>query len=296
MEMILNWGIEVILWLQQFHPSLDAAFEFITLAGNEKFFLLLLPLLYWCLDRRTGVRMFVLCLLTLYINEAAKVFFDQPRPAELNARVWCYTDDPAEGRFPSGHTQITTVTWGYLATQLRRRWLWILAVVMMALVPLSRLYLGIHFPHDLLGGYLIGLIILLAFIWLIPDVERWLDARKLSEQLIVAIAVPILMALLLPTESAVTACATLTGAGIGAVFERHWLRFGVQGGWQRRSLRYVTGLAILVGIWLGLRFAFASLEPAMPFRYLRYGLAGLWATFGAPWFFLKLGMASKDKE
>lgn len=296
METILNWGIEVILWLQQFHPSLDFVFESITIAGSEIFFLALMPLLYWCLDRRLGANMFVICLLSLYINETAKVLFSQPRPAELDSRVWCYTDKPSEGRFPSGHTQITTVIWGYLATQLRRRWVWILAGVMMALVPLSRLYLGIHFPHDLLGGYLIGLALLLAYIWLAPDIEKLFGARKLPEQLILIVAASTLMALIVRTENAVSSCATLMGAGVGMAMERRWVRFDVHGGWQQRSLRYIGGLIVLVGIWAGLRAAFASVELEMLFRYLRYGAAGLWATLGAPWFFLKLGLASKDKE
>ncbi len=296
METILNWGIEVILWLQQFHPSLDFVFESITLAGSELFFMALLPLLYWCLDRRLGARLFVLSLLSLYINEVAKVLFNQPRPAELDSRVWCYTDDPAEGRFPSGHTQITTVAWGYLATQLKRRWIWILAGVMLVLVPLSRLYLGIHFPHDLLGGYLIGLALLLAFIYLTPDIGKLLDARKLPEQVGIVVIVAVLMALIVPTENAVTASATLMGAGIGLVTERRWVQSGVRGAWWQQGLRYVGGLLVLVGIWAGLRAAFASLEPAMLFRYIRYSLAGIWATLGAPWFFLKLGLASKDKE
>ncbi len=296
MEAILDWGIRVILWLQQFHPSLDFAFESITLAGSEMFFMALLPFLYWCFDRHLGARLFVLSLLSLYVNEVAKVFFDQPRPAELDSRVWCYTDNPAEGRFPSGHTQVTTVTWGYLAAQLKRRWLWILAGVMMALVPLSRLYLGIHFPHDLLGGYVIGLLLLLVFIWLDSDLEKWFGRRGFFEQVALIVVVSAFMALIMRTESAVTASATLMGAGIGVVMERRWVRFSVHGVWWQHALRYAGGLVVLVGIWAGARAAFASLEPAMLFRYLRYGLAGLWATFGAPWSFLKCGLASQDKE
>ncbi|MBC8446155.1 MAG: hypothetical protein H8D78_00245, partial [Chloroflexi bacterium] len=51
MESILDWGINVILWFQQFSPTLDLPFKVLTFMGEEEFFLLLLPLVYWCLDR-----------------------------------------------------------------------------------------------------------------------------------------------------------------------------------------------------------------------------------------------------
>jgi len=60
------------------------------------------------------------------------------------------------GGLPSGHTQGAVVVWGYLVSQFRRRTLWILAGFLMIGIPLSRLYLGVHFPTDLLGGYILG--------------------------------------------------------------------------------------------------------------------------------------------
>lgn len=52
-------GIELILWLQQFSPALDQLFIFFTLLGNETFFLVALPTLYWCFDRRIGARLVI---------------------------------------------------------------------------------------------------------------------------------------------------------------------------------------------------------------------------------------------
>ena len=53
-EDILDWGIEVVLWFQQFSPALDLPFKSLTFLGNLEFFLILLPVIYWCLDRRSG--------------------------------------------------------------------------------------------------------------------------------------------------------------------------------------------------------------------------------------------------
>ena len=80
MEGILNWGIEVVLWFQQFSPTLDLPFKALTFMGDEAFYLLLMPLVYWSIDRRTGARLIILLLSSVYLNAVAKVIADQPRP------------------------------------------------------------------------------------------------------------------------------------------------------------------------------------------------------------------------
>jgi len=53
----------------------------------------------------------------------------------------------------------------------------------------------------------------------------------------------------------------------------------------------VVGLAVLIGIWAGLRSVFAGMEPAVLLRLARYTLVGLWAALGAPWLFTRLKIA-----
>jgi len=290
MESIMNWGIAVILWLQQFSPTLNLPFRALTFVGDEEFFLLFLPFLYWCLDRRSGARLTLLFLLSAYTNALAKVLVDQPRPFEVDPRVQ-QLSAATGGGLPSGHTQNTTAVWGYLAFQHRRRWLWIAAGLLILLVPLSRLYLGVHFPHDLLGGYVLGALLLLGYLWLEPSLERWLAQQGLARQLALALIAPLLLMLIFLTEDGVTTGATLLGMGVGFVLERHQVGFDAGGAWWRRGLRFLLGLIVLIGLWGGLRAAFSGLEPALLFRFLRYGLVGLWSAFGAPWVFVKLRLA-----
>ena len=54
MENIWFWGIELILWMQQFSPMLDIPMTLITHMGDEIFYLTLLPMFYWSVDRRIG--------------------------------------------------------------------------------------------------------------------------------------------------------------------------------------------------------------------------------------------------
>jgi len=296
MEGILNWGIRVIQWLQQFSPTLDAPFKALTFLGNEEFILLFLPFVYWCLDRRTGARLTALYLLSAYFNTAAKALVDQPRPFEYAPGQVLQLDDPGGGGLPSGHTQNIVVAWGYLASQFRRAWLWVLAAALMVLVPLSRLYLGVHFPQDLLGGYLLGALLLALFLWLDPLFEPWLERKGLAWQLALAIGVPLLLVLLLPTEdTSVTATAALLGMGVGFVLERRWVGFDSGGAWWKRALRFLAGGVVFVSLYAGLKVAFAALDPseamALVLRFVRYAILGLFGGLGAPWAFVMLGLA-----
>jgi membrane-associated phospholipid phosphatase len=291
MQQLLDWGIAFILWLQQFRPALDAPFRALTFAGDELFYLLFLPLVYWSLDRRTGARLTLLFLISAYLNSVVKVFANQPRPAPYDARVWAYSEVGGSGGFPSGHTQNTVAVWGYLAAKIRRTWLWIVTALMIVLVPLSRLYLGVHFPHDLLGGYIIGAVLLFIFLQWGERGERWIAGQSFSVQVTVAAACSIPLMLLFPSEDGVTSSATLLGMGIGFVIQARWIGFEADGALWKRALRYALGAAVMMGLWAGLRAAFSALEPALLFRFIRYVLMGFWGGAGAPWVFVKLGLA-----
>lgn len=289
MDSTLDWGIKVVLWLQRFSPELDVPFKALTFTGNEGFFLLLLPLIYWSLDRRTGARLTILFLFSAYVNAVAKVLAGQPRPFEYDPGVRQLVE-AGGGGFPIGHTQGAVVVCGYLASQFRKPWLWVIAGLLMIFIPLSRVYLGVHFPTDLLGGYLLGTVLLLFYLSLEPIAEAWLIKKGILWQLGVAVILPALLILLFPggEKFGITAAETLMGMGVGFVLERRWIGFETDGIWWKIVLRFLLGGAVLFALWLGLWAAFSCLEPEPLFRFIRYGLVGLWGGLGAPWAFERL--------
>jgi len=311
LDTLLSWELDLIIQIRDTIPDLVAIFELLTSLGGEMFFLVLLPLIYWCLDRRTGARLTVLFLTSAFTNSVAKLLFQSPRPFVVAPhRISPLFDVPlaeaieayeAHGNgFPSGHTQSTIVVWGYLAGQARRLkgklaplrpLTYAVAALLIVLVPLSRVYLAVHFPRDLLGGYALGIILLALFAWLTPRAETGLARLSLMWQLSVAVAVPLAVALMVPGKNAVTASATLLGMGVGFAMERRWIRAETNGAIWQRALRFVVGIAILGGLYAGLKIASEGLEPALLFRFVRYTLVGLWGSLGAPWAFTKLKLA-----
>ena len=295
MEHILEEGICIILWLQQVSPVLDIPFKALTFMGEEAFFLVVLPFLYWCIDRSVGARITLLFLLSAWINASAKIIVDQPRPFEYDTRIKKLAE-AGGGGLPSGHTQGAVVFWGYLAATYSRPCLWIIAAVLIILIPLSRLYLGMHFPTDLLGGYVIGAVLLTLFLYLEDSITKWVQKLSLVWQLGLAICLPALMAALSPgwEKNCITAAATMMGMSVGFVLEQRFIGFETTGTWQHRILRLFVGIAVIMAVWLGLKEAFAGLEPAVLFRFIRYTLVGLWGALGAPWLFVRLGLADRN--
>ena len=296
MTSLFDWGIQVILWFQQFSPALDLPFKALTFLGDETFYLIFMPLYYWCIDRRTGARLFFLLLISAYLNAIAKVLADQPRPFTYDQRVQSIVH-AGGGGMPSGHTQNAVVIWGFLAARSDKSISWLIAGFLMVGIPLSRVYLGVHFPTDLFGGYVLGGIILILFLMLAPRVENWLTEKGFAWQLLISLFGPLVLVLLNLTgdKYVLSMVSVLMGVCTGFVLERRFVRFSCESTWPKRVIRYLLGVTVLFGLWGGLKFAFTGMEPDGLFRFTRYALVGLWGGVGAPWIFVRLRLAEQER-
>ena len=289
-------GIDVIVWFQKFSPSMDLFFKALTVLGNEAFFLISLPFIYWCLCKRTGARLSVLFLLSAYINTVAKLVADQPRPFEYSENIRQIVA-ASGGGFPSGHTQNAVVFWGYLAWRFKNRWLRTAAALLIIGIPLSRIYLGVHFPCDLVGGYLIGTILLFGFLKVEERFESWRQQLGFNKILAAAFFVPAFLALIMQDQkTAVSAAAALFGLGTGFLLEHRYLDFEPAERWRRKGVSFVLGILVMALLYVGLKKLFSGLEPAPLFRFLRYGIVGLWGGAGAPWMFSRAKLSGRENK
>ncbi len=296
MEAVWQWGINIIIAIQQVHgPLLDGFFTAITFLGDEQFYLVLIPAMVWCLDFRFGVRLAAFFLMASYINAGLKDLFQHPRPFVLEPGVKLAE---AEGYgLPSGHAQSAIVVWGTLAARWRSTWLLGLAIALIVLIGFSRVYLGVHFPTDVLAGWAVGGILIAIYLAAQPEVERWLSKLNLWWQVSLALAVPVALVLVHPTKDAVTTLAPLSGAGLGFVLACRYVRFDPGGQWWRRLARFLLGIVVVLALYLGLKAVFPGEGSSLylVFRFLRYALMGLWVTLGAPWLFSLLRLTGATK-
>ena len=286
---LIAWGTRIIQLVQMFSsPALDAVFKALTFLGDEQFYLLLVPLLYWCVDKYLAMHLAFVYLGSAYVNTTLKTAFAVPRPSPSQVRVVTPIDSYS---FPSGHAQTASAGWVYLAIRVRKAWFWLVAVLLVFGVSLSRVYLGVHYPQDVIIGTLLGLIIALGYHALARRLGTRAAGLPLWTKVVVACAVPLLLLLLHVEDDTVASMATLLGLGVGVVLEREWVRFRTAGSVFQRGLRLALGLVVMLTIYLGLKLVF----PAGPvFRGVRYALVGLWASLGAPWLFVKLRVAERE--
>ncbi len=139
------------------------------------------------------------------VATGVKSLVARPRPSAALVHVTTHLTDPS---FPSGHAVHFTVFYGFLAFMLAiafrpsgwRNALIVVCIALIALVGVSRVYLGEHWTSDVIGGYLIGALYLAP----LCVAYRWAHARALARRQ-VALALPIAQAT--PTTPSVDAAA-----------------------------------------------------------------------------------------
>jgi membrane-associated phospholipid phosphatase len=322
MESLLAWGLSVTQWLQDTYPQLERVMVAVSALGKFEVYLVFFPLLYWCIHKKYGKYLAYLLSIAGVLNAAFKHGFRQPRPFWLDPTRQL---GEADGYgLPSGHAQMTIIIYALIAFWVRRPAVWLLAVLFILLMGLSRIYLGVHFVHDVFIGYALGFLILLAYpIWMRYFRIRFLN-RILGQRLLAVILVPVLLvalyvgmilligepdlevawaayvpaAELTAYEEWSRALGLLAGLGIGFILEASRVYFVVAGSWPKRLLRYLLGMATLLALWLGLGALFPDdpLWLAIPLRILRYLITGLWVAYYAPWLFVRLNLADTSPE
>jgi membrane-associated phospholipid phosphatase len=321
-ETIWNNGILWNIFFQNLGSWLKTPMEVFSFFGNERFFLILLPVLYWCLETGIALRVGIILLLSTSVNDALKLTFDGPRPYWVSSAVIGYASETSFG-VPSGHAQIAVGVWGMLAASVRKWWGWLIAILIILLIGISRLYLGVHFPHDVILGWLIGALLLWLVLRLWKPVTEWVKKMSLGQQTLGAFLSSLVLILfsLIPylwlkitdwqppqawteyAKQAVSLSGAFTTAGtlFGLLAGLAWLTrqggFSTDGPIWKRILRLVLGGVGILVFYVGLDVLFGLLAPeteaVLPYvlRYIRYALVGAWVSAGAPWIFVKLMLA-----
>lgn len=322
MNPIYEYGIQFIQSLQTLSPTLDSLMGYISFLGRIEFYLIVIPFIYWAISTQLGFRVLLVWLSTDFMGTSFKQLLHQPRPYWVGD-VKALAEETSYG-IPSTHSSDSLAVWGYLAYKVNKAWLWVVAILLVVLIGISRMYLGVHFPTDVLAGWLLGLVGIFLVVkgepWLTPFLKKQTPGVLIGIGFLVSIAMLLvgwLIGLLIasspdPVEWAqyatqargISHFVTLAGATFGMIagytLMRQYAAFETKGSWIKRIGRYLLGMVGVLVLYFGLDVVFGLLATdesvlGLVLRYIRYGSVTLWAMFCAPWVFLKLHLAERQE-
>jgi membrane-associated phospholipid phosphatase len=163
-EKMTDFEMKIINFFNKISSSgLDAIFKIITMLGEPYIVIIILCFVFYGYDRRKGELLVFTLFSSLLINNFLKGIIARPRPFEnenFTGEVSESVLESATGSsFPSGHSQIASVMYSSVAILEKKKIITIIAIILIFLVGLSRIYLLVHYPSDVIAGIVIGLII-----------------------------------------------------------------------------------------------------------------------------------------
>jgi len=284
--------------LNQIHIYAGKWLDFVMVAfthlGNEMFYILVIPFLFWCVNKRIATIIGISFLLSSAINDIVKFFFVNPRPdaihlapgiAELN-KMYCPVASPG---FPSGHAQNAVVFWGTMAYTIKHRIFTIFAILLMIGIAYSRLYLGVHYLGDVAGGIIIGTMLFLCAIVCIPYYDKIWNIRLISS-IIIFVLIPLIVSIALKGNEIAKSLGVLSGFSIGFILNKdktEEIAFKL----VPSMIKFIIGITIILIFKEGLKIIFPSYAI---FDFIRYWIMGIWVSYGAPAIFARIPYLTKN--
>lgn len=288
-------------------PVLNEFMLLITKLGEETAFLVAALIVFWCVDKYKGYYLMAVGFLGTMFNQILKLMCRVPRPWVLDPEFTILEQarEAASGySFPSGHSQSAVGTFGGIAYTTENKWVKGLCIAIAVLVPLSRMYVGVHTPWDVLVGSAMALA-------LIIDLRKPVLARKdKSMKTLIAVMLAVSVGYLLyvelfpfpadfdahnlesGTKNAYTMVGCLVGVAIVYIVDSRYVNFDTKAVWWAQILKVILGLGTVLAIKEGLRSPLELVLPVLSARAVRYFLIVVWAGIGWPStfrFFAKLG-------
>lgn len=227
---------------------LNSLFGFITMLGEEAIIVILLATIYFAVNKTLAKKVFFTSVTSMCFNGCVKNIAKVSRPFADN-EITCVKPDTATGySFPSGHTQ-TFTTWSTtFAFHFKKWWLFLVASVLILLVGFSRMYLGAHFPSDVIFGIIFGLIFAIGLSVLFDKINNKLILYAVSA----GIFIPFMIYFLVSANSLYADFFKTFGMILGLVFvewfETKYVQFDTNVAVWKRIIRIVVGVLLALGI------------------------------------------------
>lgn len=261
------------------NPFFDKLFKAITTIGSGSAYILIASLLYWCFSKKTGIRAMYVILFSAFAAIFVKNLFAMPRPPEDLHKI-----QENEFGFPSGHAQVSSGFWGYLGGRIKNPWLIIAGVIAILSVSLSRIYLGVHYVGDAVGGVVFGLSVALISLKTESITTSKLGKLDRISKYFVAVTLPVILVAIAATQHGflkeqAEIGLVMAGIGVGYLLEEERVRLTDAKNNKQRIKRAIVGVAILGIIYL---ISSMLLLINLNFTFFKYGALGFASTFIVP--------------
>ena len=315
--------------MQHIGEWITPVMKFFTWLGYPQAYMILIAIIYWSFDRKLGLRMSIFLPVVSSLNSVLKQAFHAPRPYWLDPHIKAIHVSNGFG-MPSGHAQGSTV-WLYVSSLLKRKWFWMMAIIVTMMIGLSRVYLGVHFSSQVVAGWLIGIMMLILFIRCESGFLKWFMDRKLNVQLLFIAGISFLFLLLgwifvfilreweIPLEwirnsaddlagkdesikSSIGLAATagniggFMGAAIGALLSHRNGGFDPGGMWWKRLLRTLLGLLLFFALYTAINWIAPEETQLALYSLWRFGgffVISISAIYLMPLLFKRINLLSR---
>lgn len=176
MGSFLQTQLDFVQWLAEHRfPLLDTFLRFLNFFDTPLFSFLLISFVWVGLHWKWGIRLFYLLIISGALNYLLKQYFAIPRPCDVLPELALV---PCRGfSFPSGGAQTSALLAGFLMYSIRKSWAKYLGVLFAFFVGSSRFFLGVHYPSDVVAGYITGALLIGVFAYCHVRLEKAISKK-----------------------------------------------------------------------------------------------------------------------
>ena len=295
--------LEILSFFQHIHSgTLDAIMNLISMFGEIAVPLIVLCLTYWCISKRKGFMILSSLMAALLATQVVKAIVRAPRPFQAHPElIEGGRIETATGySFPSGHSATGSSFYSSLAYVFRKGWIIAAAVILIIAIPVSRMYLGVHWPMDVLAGTIIGLV---SAFMLAPMFLRMQESREsflmftmiygaicLASAAISAFLLDMALIEDLAFSDFSSNMAIAAGVLIGANIEKKHIDFTSEGTIGKKAARYIIGLISSIAV-----VAILMMLPLPHYteKLIAFFILGFWVTFCYPALAVRAGLMER---
>ncbi len=185
MDFLNPFELPVLDWIRNYiaNPVLDVIMPIITHFCEDGIGWIILAVILLCFrkTRKAGITMAIALIIGLLLcNLTLKPLIARTRPFVYNPDIELIIKQPGEYSFPSGHS-VTSFEGAFAVYLYNKKW-GIPALIFAGLIALSRLYLYVHYPTDVIIGSLLGCLFAWAAYLLVNWIQKEWEKKRLTLQ------------------------------------------------------------------------------------------------------------------